>query len=167
MSGKKEQPAFLLPARLSCRWSLIRSGICSSGLSAVWHHAVRFCLGRAGCNLSLGSPPKTPDHCNIGPSLPPSPHQGTFGHRGVVEAGFTRELHLHQADRFQEGQEILSRYGPALSPGPTGDPFVGILRKFTRERLIGHHKPTSRFQNPEHLSKGQDEHLELLPWHWR
>ena len=49
----------------------------------------------------------------------------------------------------------------------TGDPFVGILRKFTRERLIGHHKPTSRFQNPEHLSKGQDEHLELLPWHWR
>lgn len=55
------------------------------------------------------------------------PKQYTFRNGGTIKAGFRHKFHIHKTNLFHQRQEILPRYGPALSPKPTLYPALHIV----------------------------------------
>ncbi len=70
---------------------------------------------------------------------------------GTVKAGLSDKLCIHKPNVFQKGQEILSRYGTALSLGPVIKPGFRLLWQLTAQDLIGDHQPPAGPQHPQHL----------------
>lgn len=71
--------------------------------------------------------------------------QNPFGFGRTVESGFFDKFRMLEADFLQQSQEILSRYGPALSPKPIGKPRFEIFLNAARRRLIGRRQPAAGF----------------------
>ena len=57
----------------------------------------------------------------------------------TVEPGFGDEFHAFKSNVCQKGQEILSRYGAALSAEPTLEPILEFLCHRTTGYLVGQH----------------------------
>ena len=70
--------------------------------------------------------------------------QHSSGDRRAVEPCVCNQLVINEACLIQHSQEILSRYGSALSPGPVFYHGSGILWWLNRQNLVSDHEPAQR-----------------------
>jgi len=87
-------------------------------------------------------------------SIPESfgtPHEHTLcGWRAVVPR-FSKQFTLCKPCLFHHFQEILSRYGTTLSPGPASKDGLFVLGWVGCEHLVGNHETPIGLQHPEHF----------------
>ncbi len=71
--------------------------------------------------------------------------KNTFRSRGAVKPRILNKLTFNKSCLVKHGQEVPSRYRPALSTGPAVYPRFNVIAQFCGENLVCNHKTTRGF----------------------
>lgn len=72
-------------------------------------------------------------------------NQHTLSDGRAIKSGLSCQLCIDESRFSYQGQEILSRYGPAFSAKPAFDPGLMVFSRLADQDLIGYHQPSLWF----------------------